>query len=313
MTLPASSNAPVPLLSGLVLAVCVLALPSAPLLLARFAPQDAGTLLPATFAATTLVAVAVAAVSLLRGRHLARDLAEMATVRGQAVKAIRSSAEENAHALKTPIATIGQALEPLWRRVRAGDDALLRPVELIDQATAKLTYLVGQARALEESTADLLAGRFAPVDLTFLLVGTGLDMRDVLEEDGIKLAVEVDKGLTVRGREEGLRTAIDNLLENAAGFSPQGGTIHLTGRRRGGTVEVTVEDEGPGCHPDLLPRLFGRYFSHRAGAASEPGAQSDHAGIGLWIVKRNVEAMGGQVHAGNRSEGGLRVTLRLPV
>jgi len=269
---------------------------------------------PATLlcAGAALLAMAAGVWALLLAYRLSGDLSEMATTRNEAVKAIRNAAEENAHALKTPIATINQALEPLWRQTHAGDDRLLRPVELIDQATNKLSYLVAQARALEESTADLLAGRFESVDVTFLLVGIGLDFRDVLAEDEIKLDVQVDKGLTVRGRQEGLRTAIENVLENAAGFSSAGGVIRLRGQRQGREVMIAVEDHGPGCHPDTLPRLFARYFSDRAGAPADHAGQADHAGIGLWIVKRNIEAMRGRVDASNRPEGGLRVTIRLP-
>jgi two-component system sensor histidine kinase ChvG len=56
-----------------------------------------------------------------------------------------------------------------------------------------------------------------------------------------------------------------------------------------------------------------RYFSSRSRDADDPEAQpSEHAGLGLWIVQRNVEALGGRVGAANRIGGGLSVTITLP-
>ena len=61
----------------------------------------------------------------------------------------------------------------------------------------------------------------------------------------------------------------------------------------------------------MFPHLFEREFSSRPqGDPDRPVA--GHAGLGLWIVRRNVEALGGRVEATNRPEGGLSVTIRLP-
>jgi two-component system sensor histidine kinase ChvG len=81
-----------------------------------------------------------------------------------------------------------------------------------------------------------------------------------------------------------------------------------------------VDDEGPGVDPANLDRIFERYFSHREpgrgmpedeAAAHQAGAA--HFGIGLWIVRRNIEAFGGRVRAENRPTGGLRMTVALPL
>ena len=77
---------------------------------------------------------------------------------------------------------------------------------------------------------------------------------------------------------------------------------------------ITVEDQGPGVPEDKLEQIFERYYSERGvtgdESALDPGEA--HFGIGLWIVRRNVEAIGGSVAAENGPGGGLRVRLRLP-
>jgi two-component system sensor histidine kinase ChvG len=65
-----------------------------------------------------------------------------------------------------------------------------------------------------------------------------------------------------------------------------------------------------------LGHLFDRYYSSRPTAgpgAPTEGDRSDHFGIGLWIVRRNVEALGGRVYAENRQPSGLRVAVILPL
>ncbi len=74
------------------------------------------------------------------------------------------------------------------------------------------------------------------------------------------------------------------------------------------TVGLEIEDEGPGVDPAKIPYMFERYFSSRPEDASPSG----HAGLGLWIVRRNVEALGGSVMAANRPGGGLSIAISLP-
>ncbi|MEX2408991.1 MAG: ATP-binding protein, partial [Rhodovibrionaceae bacterium] len=75
-------------------------------------------------------------------------------------------------------------------------------------------------------------------------------------------------------------------------------------------------DRGPGVPAQHLERIFERYVSLRAEAEAEyQGRDEDgqHRGIGLWIVRRNLEAVGGGVRAENAPGGGLRVIVRLPL
>ena len=104
----------------------------------------------------------------------------------------------------------------------------------------------------------------------------------------------------------------ENLIENAASFSPRGAAISVTLARSVSEARVLVEDEGPGVDPRNLERIFDRYFSHRPETATENNGNS-HFGIGLWIVRRNVTALGGTIKASNRSSRGLLMAVTLPL
>jgi two-component system sensor histidine kinase ChvG len=151
-----------------------------------------------------------------------------------------------------------------------------------------------------------------------------------------------------------LETVLENLLDNAIDFSPQGGRIEVSVGREHNDAVLSVTDAGPGVDPDRIQQIFERYVSSRAshaqsggdngqgasngqgssngqGAskgqavtpaqedaesariAQSPTSGSQHFGIGLWLVRRNVEAMGGEVAAENASPTGLRITARLPL
>lgn len=96
-----------------------------------------------------------------------------------------------------------------------------------------------------------------------------------------------------------------NLIENAIRHAPGGGAIELSASVRGGFLEATVADRGPGIAPAALERIFEKFY--RAGSAA------GGAGLGLAICKAVVEAHGGWIRAENREGGGALFRLGLPL
>ena len=85
----------------------------------------------------------------------------------------------------------------------------------------------------------------------------------------------------------------------------------LAAERMVSATTISVSDQGPGVPPGDLERIFERYVSIRDESQRMPGA--GNFGIGLWIVRRNIEAAGGLIRAENRKEGGLRMAVELPL
>jgi two-component system, OmpR family, sensor histidine kinase ChvG len=108
---------------------------------------------------------------------------------------------------------------------------------------------------------------------------------------------------------------IENVLENAVGYSPRGGTIAVSLHREDGMACLTVSDQGPGVDPEDLERIFERYFTDRPTLQLVANGEDmpAHYGIGLWIVRRNLEALGGSAMAENLADSGFRMTLRIPL
>jgi two-component system sensor histidine kinase KdpD len=126
------------------------------------------------------------------------------------------------------------------------------------------------------------------------------------ELDGREINVEVAEKLPLARLDFTLtQQALSNLLLNAATHTPTGTAIGIEARHQDHFLELSVADNGHGLPPELLPKVFEKFF--RA-----PSAPAGGSGLGLAIVKGFVEAQGGQIIAANRPEGGAVFTIRLP-
>jgi two-component system sensor histidine kinase ChvG len=224
---------------------------------------------------------------------------------------IRQSAEDKAHSFKTPLATIRSALEPVRRAVPADNTRARRALEIVDSALARLLDLVIAAQRHDISTAEIIEAPRVPFDVVRLVGDAALHFREILASKDIKLIRRLDGGAIVRAGQGMLEVVLQNVLENAISFSPQGGVILITLTVAGETVELQIDDEGPGVDPTKISYMFERYFSSRPDDDRMPNP-SAHAGLGLWIVRRNVETLGGRVSAANRTDGGLSISISLP-
>jgi two-component system sensor histidine kinase ChvG len=234
---------------------------------------------------------------------------------------IRRTAEDNAHAFKTPIAVIRQSIEPLRRALPEENPRARRALGIVERSLDRLDGLVASARRLDEATAELIAKPLVPIDLgrvigsliqirSTLLASRGVSI--ILASHELTISADLLPGLFVLGTEEIIETIVENLIDNAVSFSPVGCEVlvHLT--RDGRFAHLTVSDEGPGVPPGQLERIFERYYSERL-AEPASDAPSSYFGIGLWIARRNVEAMGGNINAENLAPHGLAIHVRLPL
>lgn len=105
-----------------------------------------------------------------------------------------------------------------------------------------------------------------------------------------------------------LEQVLVNLLDNASKYSPEGSTVSLSARRDGGRIVLQVRDEGPGIPAQELDQIFVKFYRTHAGDRKRPGT-----GLGLAVCRGFVEALGGSIAAGNRSDRcGAEFTITFP-
>ena len=220
---------------------------------------------------------------------------------------LRDAAEETAHAFKTPLGTIRQAIEPLRRRVDPNDARGVIALAAVEEALDRLDGLVEQARRLDDSAAAFLDPSEEPADISTIMEGAAERITPDAASRNIAIGVVADPGVVLQRGGNLLAAALDQVLDNALAFSPKGGTIRVALSVEGNLASLSIEDDGPGVSAERLPQLFER------GSSFRPQAVGAGFGLGLWVVRRNLTALNGSAVAENRPEGGFRVTLALPL
>jgi heavy metal sensor kinase len=215
-----------------------------------------------------------------------------------------------AHELRTPLAAIRSSVEVALANERS--TAAYRELleDIIDEGDA-LETLVNQLLLISESDADREQRTWEPVALADV-VAKAVDMfQGVAESRGIDLAIERLDVAEVAGNRVHLRQVVNNLLDNAVKYTPRGGQVRvrLEVIADGGSVRLTIADNGPGIDAQDLPAIFDRFFrTDRARSRDETRG----AGLGLSICKSVVESHRGSIRCESTFGRGTAMVVECP-
>lgn len=238
---------------------------------------------------------------------LSRALETLTASLEKHIRFIESFSADVSHEFKNPLASIRTATEMLSL---VDDDASReRFLRVIQQEVARMESLLSGIREVTQLDAELPGE--AREDVAVGEVASQVVEGVRLRADG-RVTVEFqrpDPDPRIRIARDRFAQILENLLDNAAGFSPAGGVIGVAVTADDSAVFVAVSDSGPGIPAEHMARIFERFFSYRPG---EPRRCGRHVGLGLSIVKTIVDGYGGTISVTNRTEGGARFEVRLP-
>jgi signal transduction histidine kinase len=218
------------------------------------------------------------------------------------VRSHQSFVADASHQLRTPLAALRLRLENL-----EADGIDSRP-EDIERALAEVQRLSQLVDSLLVLTRAEAARRMPEsVDLGAVVADRSDAWSAFAAERAVEIAADAPP-IQVRSVPGRLEQVLDNLLANALEVAPAGSQLHIDARRVGEDARLEVRDAGPGMTPEQRARAFDRFW--RAGAARRDGGGF---GLGLAIVRELVNADGGAVSLDDAPEGGLRVTITLPL
>lgn len=237
---------------------------------------------------------------------LARDFNQLAASLAAARDARQRWLADVAHELRTPLAVLRAEIDALSDGIRPLDAAALASLAA---EIMRLSRLVDDLHQLSLADAGALSYRSVTLQL-------GDRVRDCTARFETRMA---DAGLDfcVETPAEPIHATIDpdrfdqllgNLLENALRYTDAPGPVQVRLEARDGEVLLTVDDGPPGVPGADLERLFERFARLESSRSRETGG----AGLGLAIVRRIAEGLGGSVRAERSDLGGLRVVVRLP-
>ena len=224
------------------------------------------------------------------------------------VEAVRRDFVANvSHELKTPVGAMGLLAEAL---ADAADDpvAVRRFAGRVQNESSRLARLVQELIDLSrlQGADPLPEQELVQVDA---VVAEAVDRAGtVAAAAGITLVRGGECGLTVRGSEAQLATALGNLIENAVHYSPEGTRVAVAVRLSEGAVEISVTDQGIGIAERDLERVFERFYRADPARSRATGG----TGLGLAIVKHVATNHGGEVSVWSVEGSGSTFTLRLP-
>jgi signal transduction histidine kinase len=212
-----------------------------------------------------------------------------------------------AHDLKTPLTTLVARAQYMERRaVRdPAAPADLASIRLMVQEGQRLKRLVLELLDAARAERGRLVGERAPVDLAALA-------RAVCERhESSRHPCILEAGEENVGEYDGARIEqlLDNLVENAIKYSPEGGAVRVKLWREGEEALLSVSDSGIGIPPDDLPRVFDRFY--RAGNVDD--RRFAGMGLGLFICRAIVEQHGGRIWATSRPGHGSTFHIALPL
>ena len=241
-----------------------------------------------------------------RGGHVALLVEDVTEARR--VDDVRRDFVANvSHELKTPVGAMSLLAEAM---LDASEDpsAVRRFAGRLQHEAGRLGRLVQELIDLSRlQGADPLPDQqLVPVDKVVI---EAIDRtRTAAAARAIDIVSGGERGLTVRGSESQLVTAVGNLIENAVHYSPERTRVAVGVRERDGAVEVSVTDQGMGIADKDLERVFERFYRADPARSRATGG----TGLGLAIVKHVATNHGGEVSVWSVEGSGSTFTLRLP-
>jgi heavy metal sensor kinase len=226
-----------------------------------------------------------------------------------AVSELKRFTGDASHELRTPLSFIRTHAELALRNPRADKDSLSAFREIVEESgrTSRLLEEMLLLARADDGTAHL---SFEPVDLAEIVRVVAAKSRLLIESSGHTLEVCLPPAELppVQGDYSTLHRLLWILLDNAAKYTIQPGTIQIVLKQSGEMLTLEVRDTGIGISPSDLPHIFKRFYR-----GEKSRSQIDGSGLGLAIARWIAETHHGELAAETREQGGATFRMSIPV
>jgi two-component system phosphate regulon sensor histidine kinase PhoR len=215
------------------------------------------------------------------------------------------------HELKTPLASIKAYTETLLDWALHDETVNSRFLQGIDEQVERLSQLILDLLSLARIESGQQPFDHGPLHLIPVLQACVEAQRDRALTKNLNLAFHpagLDRAALVLADEEAVRQIVDNLVDNAIKYTPEGGTVSVSCFGDHDEACIEVADTGIGIPRDDLPRIFERFYRVDKARSRELGG----TGLGLSIVKHLMQSIGGQIDVESRVGSGSKFTLHIP-
>jgi two-component system sensor histidine kinase ChvG len=240
---------------------------------------------------------------------LQRALSDLTKRLSDHINYVESFAQDMAHELKNPLASIRSAAELAYEV----DDKAKRNefLDMVQKEVLRLERLINGVREISSLDAKLSVEGAGPVWISTFIKEWVDRQTPVVQDNGAVFNLEISPGVLgteVHIQSDRLSQVMDNLLDNALSFSPPGSVIFIRINAVHKTVEIEFEDQGPGVLPENRDRIFNRFFSWR-----DAKSKGQHNGLGLSIVRTILRNAGGDILLKETGRQGACFLIKLPL
>jgi signal transduction histidine kinase len=218
---------------------------------------------------------------------------------------VRRFTADAGHELRTPLTNLGIDLETLRRNPNLPTEQRAIMLDAMSREHARVAGLLAGLQALARGDTGTLP-EVGSVDLGDLVQDAVYRARRRHGATTYELEATVAADVTVTGWPAGLKTAVDNLLDNAALHGRPAGTVRVAlTQPEGHVVAIAISDDGPGIPADARESMRQRF-------TRGPNTQAPGSGLGLAIVDQQMHLHNGSLDLTQSRDGGLQATLTLP-
>jgi two-component system sensor histidine kinase CpxA len=235
---------------------------------------------------------------------LASDFDEMAERIETLINSEKRLTRDISHELRSPLARMKVALELVRSKAPKEAQPML---DRIDSESDRLNDLIAQILTL--SKLETGSGEFdrGELNLGRLVESLAADAEFEAAAKNRRVKIEGLEDIRIKGNEQLIRRAVDNVLRNAVNYTADGSEVLISMQSEGNEAVITIEDKGPGVPDGDLEKLFRPFYRIEEARDRKSGG----TGLGLAIAERAVNSHKGSILAENTGDG-LRVTIRLP-
>lgn len=214
-----------------------------------------------------------------------------------------------AHDLKTPLTVVKWTAESLQESLPAADEIKKNLAVIASECKEMFSFIDDLAGASQGDAGKLVSRATEMANIAQITKKAVSNSDSLLKQKNLKVMFDMEEGLSLNADINALRRAISNLVSNAIKYSNPGGQIAITAKQENGKLIWSIKDEGIGIPKNELQRVLTGYY--RAKNARSSGIAG--TGLGLYYVKKVVEAYHGKVSLRSEIGKGTLVTLILPL
>lgn len=211
------------------------------------------------------------------------------------------------HELRTPLSYISGYSEALLDS-KTPEEKKKEYLEIVHRESLRLKRLVNDMLDLAQLEGENYPLKKDIFPFSQLIEEAIQPFRPVMEKKGLAISVHLDPSIIIEGDRDRLNQVVQNLMDNAIKYTPEGGRISVDLSEEGKSVLLTISDTGIGIPEEALPRIGERFYRVDRSRSRKQGG----TGIGVAIVKRILQNHGGSLQYESTLGKGTKAIVRLP-